>query len=165
MGLQVFKGYKLPKDADTLGLTIFRTERMSVTDEDTGNQITERFPCGSIVIDSDTFWERGLGNFNFTLAHEMYHWFAHRVHMAFMDIVEKPDDYGKVKAHLESQADGVGARILMPEKAVKQKYREELERFTSDGLEENTDADAYEMAVASCELFFGASKKAMKTRF
>ena len=164
MGLQVFTGYRLPEDADALGLTIFRTERISVADEDTGEQIIRRFPRGSIVIDSDTFWERGLGNFNFTLAHEMYHWFAHRVHMAFIDIIGKPDDYWKAKGHLESQADGVGARILMPGKAVDQKDREELDRLASDGLDENTDADAYEMAVASCALFFGASKKAMKKR-
>ena len=87
MGAQVYTGYRLTEHTDSLGLTLFQTQKLAVTDEETGEQTILRFPRGSIVIDADTIWDRGLGSFNFTLAHEMYHWYAHRVHMAFMDIM------------------------------------------------------------------------------
>ena len=159
MGLQVFTGYRLPDRNDSLGLTVFKTQRIAVTDEETGEQTISRFPRGSVIIDADTMWDRGFGSFNFTLAHEMYHWFAHRVHMAFMDIMGRTDDYDTVKGHLESQADGVGARILMPRDAVTAKYRRAVDQFGS-----GDDVDTYELAVTECAAFFGASKMAMKKR-
>ncbi len=161
MGLHVYTGYKLPEDMDTLGVTAFQTQKVTVTDEESGEALTWRFPRGSIVVDPDVMWERGLGSFQFTLAHEIYHWFAHRVHMAFIDIMGKPDDYEKIKGHLESQANGAGARILMPGFAVREKYREELERLSEDGSE---DTDSYELAVAACAAFFYTSKTAMRKR-
>ena len=159
MGLQVYTGYKLLDGNDTLGLTVFQTQTLAVEDEETGETIKRRFPCGSIIIDPDTMWDRGFGSFNFTLAHELYHWFAHRVHMAFMDIIGKPDDYETIQGHLESQANGVGARILMPGQAVTEKYRE-----VTAGADGSIDADACELAVAECARFFGASKTAMRSR-
>ena len=86
MKLHIFTGYRLPEDMDTLGLTVFQKQKITVTDE----QLTWEFQRGSILVDPDVMWSRGLGSFQFTLAHEMYHWFAHRVHMAFMDIVGRP---------------------------------------------------------------------------
>ena len=160
MGLQVFTGYQIPARIDSLGLTVFKTQRIAVTDEETGEQTLIRFPRGSVIIDADTMWNRGFGSFNFTLAHEMYHWFAHRVHMAFMDIMGRPEDYDTIKGHLESQADGVGARILMPRKAVISKYLEAVDQLGGD----DDDADIYELAVTECAGFFGASKTAMKKR-
>ena len=167
MGLHVYTGYKLPEDMDTLGLTAFQTQKLTVTDEESGEALTWRFPRGSIVIDPDVMWERGLGSFQFTLVHEMYHWFAHRVHMAFIDIMGKPVDYDKIKGHLESQADGVGARILMPRHAVVAKYREAIGWADAESLAvhgEDDGTDSYEMAVASCAAFFHASKTAIKKR-
>ena len=158
MGLQVFNGYQLPDRNDSLGLTVFKTQRIAVTDEETGEQAIIRFPRGSVIIDANTMWDCGFGSFNFTLAHEMYHWFAHRVHMAFMDIMGRPDDYDAIKGHLESQADGVGARILMPRDAVIAKYADAVDNLGGD------DADTYELAVTECAAFFGASKTAMKKR-
>lgn len=104
-------------------------------------------------------WDRGFGSFNFTLAHEMYHWYAHRVHMAFIDIMGRPGDYDAVKGHLESQADGVGARILMPRDTVIAKYRQAVDQFGS-----GDDVDTYELAAKECAVFFGASKTAVKKR-
>ena len=148
-----------PITYDSLGLTVFKTQRIAVTDEETGEQTIIRFPRGSVIIDADTMWDRGFGSFNFTLAHEMYHWYAHRVHMAFIDIMGRPDDYDAVKGHLESQADGVGARILMPRDTVIAKYRQAVDQFGS-----GDDVDTYELAVTECAAFFGASKTAMKKR-
>ena len=158
MCLQVFTGYRLPDRDDSLGLTVFRTQRIAVTDEEIGEQTIIRFPRGSVIIDANTMWDRGFGSFNFTLAHEIYHWFAHRVHMAFMDIMGRPDDYDAIKGHLESQADSVGARILMPRDAVIAKYADAVDNLGGD------DADTYELAVTECAAFFGASKTAMKKR-
>ena len=167
MKLHIFTGYRLPEDMDTLGLTVFQRQKITVTDEETGELVLCEFPRGSILVDPDVVWDRGLGSFQFTLAHEMYHWFAHRVHMAFMDIVGRPDDYEKIKGHLESQADGVAARILMPRHAIEAKYREALELAGSEIITvqgATADADTYEMAVASCAAFFHASKTAVKKR-
>lgn len=167
MKLHIFTGYRLPEDMDTLGLTVFHKQKITVTDEETGELLSWEFPRGSILVDSDVMWNRGLGSFQFTLAHEMYHWFAHRVHMAFMDIVGRPDDYEKIKGHLESQADGVGARILMPRHAIEEKYREALEQAGSESITVPgvaVDTDTYEMAVSACSAFFHASKTAVKKR-
>lgn len=157
MGLQVYTGYRLLKNRNTLGMTVFQTTRLTVENEDTGETFMRRFPRGSILVDSDTMWNRGFGCFSFTLAHEMCHWFTHRVHMAFMDIIERQDSIESI-GHMDSQANGVGARILMPSHAVTKKYNE----IIGDAAE--TDADAYEMAVSECAKFFGASKTAMKIR-
>ena len=70
----------------------------------------------------------------------------------------RPDDYETIKGHLESQADGVGARILMPRDAVIEKYEEAVQHQGGD------DADTYELAVTECAAFFGASKAAVKKR-
>ena len=175
MGLRVFTGYKFPEREDSLGVTVFQTQRITVEDEDTGEQAELRFPRGSVIIDADTILNRGFGSFNFTLAHELYHWYAHRVHMAFMDLMGRPDDYATVKGHLESQANGVGARILMPRGAVIRKYTEAVEEFSdregnadlqADGAADSADSDAdvHELAVTECAAFFGASKTAMKIR-
>ena len=158
MGLRVFTGYKLPDQTDALGLTVFQTRQITVTDEETGEKENKRFPRGSVIIDADTIWARGFGSFNFTLAHEIYHWYAHRVHLAFMDIMGRTDDYDTIKGHLESQANGVGARIIMPRDAIRKKYAEAVERLGDDGV------DAYEMAVSECAAFFGTSKTAIKIR-
>lgn len=181
MGLHVFTEYKLAEAEEALGLTVFRTKRLAVTDEDTAEHTSIAFPRGSIVIDADTVWNRGYGSFNYTLAHEVYHWYAHRVHMAFMDIMGKPDDYPNIKAQLESQANGVAARILMPREAVAMKYTEAIRQVgsysdhaadvlpaanapTAAGEAVTAAADTYELAVAECAAFFMVSKTAMKIR-
>lgn len=160
MKLHIFTGFKIVDQDDSLGVTAFKTERINVIDEETGVQEIKSFPRGSIIIDADTIWERGFGSFNFTLAHEIYHWYRHRVHMAFMDIMGKPSDYHTTKGQLESHANGVGARILMPRESVTKKYTE-----TFAALNDSEDeVDAYELAVAECAAFFGTSKTAMKKR-
>ncbi len=154
--LTIITDKKLSDSLEILGEVLFYARRLTVTDENTGEEETLVFPRGSILIDSDVFWERGLGSFNFTLAHEIYHWLRHRVHIQFMQFVEIPEDYAKAKEIMEIQANGFAARVLMPTHSVRKYY--------TDMLGGNSDAESSEMAVSRTARFFGVSKTSVNFR-
>ena len=64
---------------------------------------------------------------NFTLAHEAYHWFAHRAYVDFHRLTGRSDD-GTLRYSssdiLEIQANAMASRILMPREMFITKYRE-----------------------------------------
>ena len=104
-------------------------------------------------------WDCGFGAANFTLAHEMYHWFAHRVR-AWRSWIPWAGRilHDAIKGHLESQADGVGARILMPRMRLSQSMQMLLITWAA------IRGYRAELAVTERAAFFGASKTAMKKR-
>jgi hypothetical protein len=154
--LTVITNKRLSDSLEILGQVLFYPRRLTVIDENTGEEETLVFPRGSILIDSDMFWKRGLGSFNFTLAHEIYHWLRHRVHIQFMQFVEMPEDYAKAKEIMEIQANGFTARVLMPTHAILKYY--------TDILGDSRDEESCEMAVSGCARFFGVSKTSVKFR-
>lgn len=154
--LNIVTDRKISDETAILGEVLFHAQRLTVIDENTGNEETLVFPRGSILIDSDVFWERGLGSFNFTLAHEIYHWLRHRTHIAFMQFIDMPEDYAKAKEIMEIQANSFAAHVLMPTHAVSECYR--------SLLGDSTDAESHEMAVSGCARFFGVSKTSVNYR-
>ena len=154
--LTVFSDKKLTDSLQVLGEVIFSDKQMTVIDESTGEEETLVFPRGSILIDSKLFWERGLGSFNFTIAHELYHWLRHRAHIAFMQFVDIPDDYAHWKSIMEGQASGFAACVLMPTHAIR--------KFYSSAIGNQTDDESYEIAAAQCARFFYVSKGSVKNR-
>ena len=107
---------------------------------------------------------RNMGNYTFTLAHEVYHWYAHRAYMLVrmqtqhIPAVQRCYVNGSGRHSPEElaeiQANAVAARILMPRKAVQIKYGEVLQKYGT----------ADEMVVADLAIFFAVSKQTMRIR-
>ena len=149
---------ELSGDFSTLGEVVFETCQLTVRDEMTeiGEPIILR--RGSVVIDSNVFWQRGFGSMNFTIAHEVFHWFAHRAHRSLMNHVPKPEDYGHLKWVMEVQAKEFAGRVLMPAYGVRKLYEQYALEFA------DADGDAYPIIVGRLAQFFGVSKTTVRIR-
>lgn len=160
MGLTLITDKSLSDDLSVFGETIFAESDVDVIAEDE----LEKLHCaaGTVLLDPDVFMTRNMGSYNFTLAHEVYHWYAHRAYMLLrMQTQDTPaavqrcyvNGSGKRSPEelAEIQANAMAARILMPRKAVRIKYREALEKYGA----------ADEMVVADLAIFFAVSKQAM----
>ena len=129
MGLRVMTDIRLPDDAG--GQILFSDGEIPVlTDEDEGIRILP-YQRGDVLIDGDKALLHGPGTMNFTLAHEAFHWFAHRAYVAFHKLTGEQGDssYNGTSKYssadiLEIQANAMASRILMPRKAFAQKYSE-----------------------------------------
>ena len=150
---------ELSNDFSTLGETVFETKQMNLRDPETGAIEPVVVRRGTAVIDSNVFWRRGYGSMNFTIAHEVYHWFAHRAHWSLMQYVSKPADYGHLKWVMEVQAKAFAGRVLMPKRSVNLMYADLLLEYS--GIDE---ADTYEMIVSRMAQFFQVSKTSVRIR-
>ena len=150
---------ELSDDLSTLGETVFETKQMVLRDSETGALEPVVVRRGTAVIDSNVFWQRGYGSMNFTIAHEVYHWFAHRAHWSLMQYVDKPADYGHLKWVMEVQAKAFAGRVLMPKRSVKLMYADLLLEYAG-----SDEADTYEMIVSQMAQFFLVSKTSIRTR-
>ena len=125
----------------------------------------------TVFVDSDVLMMRNMGSYNFTLAHEVYHWYAHRAYMLLRmanagqghakqeSAVQQCRVYNNGSARTpevlaEIQANAVAACILMPRRAVVRKYKELQEKYGT----------AEEMTVADLAILFEVSKQAMRIR-
>lgn len=140
MGLRVKTGYNLPKE-EGLGFTVFEGQAFDLTED--GTAVTPYLLRGTVVVDSDTALLYGIGMMNFTLAHEAYHWFAHRAYMDFHRSCSgsegAPADEGASSYNgssrysagdiLEIQANTMASRILLPKEPFTEKFRELSERY------------------------------------
>jgi hypothetical protein len=131
MGLTVEFGYMLSQDFRFFGQISFSDTTIRVFDPEYGMAEELDVTRGTILIDPEIYWERSEGCENFTTAHEVIHWEKHRL---FADIKRllyhnhymahrcpKPtrifwdsDDTWSDEEWLEWQANGIGARVLMP---------------------------------------------------
>lgn len=162
MGLTLITDKSLSDDLSVFGETIFAESDVDIFAEDE----PEKLHCaaGTVLLDPDVFMTRNMGSYNFTLAHEVYHWYAHRAYMLMrmqtqhIPAVQRCYVNGSGKRSpgelAEIQANAMAARILMPRKAVRIKYREVLEKYGA----------ADEMVVANLAIFFAVSKQAMRIR-
>lgn len=162
MGLTLITDKSLSDDLSVFGETIFAESDVDVLAEEE----SEKLHCaaGTVLLDQDVFMTRNMGSYNFTLAHEVYHWYAHRAYMLMrmqtqhIQAVQRCYVNGSGRHSPEElaeiQANAMAARILMPRKAVQIKYREVLEKYGA----------ADEMVVADLAIFFAVSKQAMRIR-
>ena len=162
MGLTLIADKSLSDDLSVFGETIFAESDVDVLAEEE----PEKLHCaaGTVLLDPDVFMTRNMGSYNFTLGHEVYHWYAHRAYMLMrMQTQHIPavqrcyvNSNGKHSPEelAEIQANAMAARILMPRKAVRIKYREVLEKYGA----------ADEMVVADLAILFAVSKQAMRIR-
>lgn len=162
MGLTLITDKSLSDDLGVFGETIFAESDVDVIAEDE----PEKLHCaaGTVLLDPDVFMTRNIGSYNFTLAHEVYHWYAHRAYMLMrmqtqhIPAVQRCYVNGSGKHSPEElaeiQANAMAARILMPRKTVRIKYQEILQKYGT----------ADEMVVADLAIFFAVSKQAMRIR-
>lgn len=145
MGLEIFQGYRISDDFSIFGQICFSAGEVEVYDLFKCNKSTLSVQRGTILIDACTFWERNLGCVNNTIAHEVYHWYKHRMYAAIKHILNGskviacrcpssmtyPSEKGKWtdEQFMEWQANNMAPRILMPIKPFQSKVRELYDNY------------------------------------
>ena len=164
MGINLIVDKSLSDDLSIFGETVFVDSDVDVLADGEPEQL--HCKAGTILLDPDVLMMRNMGSYNFTLAHEVYHWYAHRVYMllraenagqesAVQQCYVYNNGSSRTPAALaEIQANAVAARILMPRRAVMKQYKELQKKY----------ATAEEMIVADLAIFFEVSKQAMRIR-
>ena len=128
MGLRLHLDVRLPDGA--FGQVIYRDGEIPVMDSD-GKRILLACRRGDVLADGDRGLLLGFGVLNYTLAHEAYHWYAHRAYMDFHALCGRAEDgsYNGTSDYstadiLEIQANAMASRILMPREAFMRKNSE-----------------------------------------
>lgn len=169
MGINLIIDKPLSDDLSVFGETVFADSDVGVLTDGEPGQL--HCKAGTILLDPDVLMIRNMGSYNFTLAHEVYHWYAHRAYMLLQmanagqehakqeSAVQQCQVYNNGSARTpaalaEIQANAVAARILMPRRAVVKQYKELQKKY----------ATAEEMVIADLAIFFGVSKQAMCIR-
>lgn len=168
MGINLIVDKALSDDLSIFGETVFADSDVDVLADGEPEQL--HCKAGTILLDPDVLMMRNMGSYNFTLAHEVYHWYAHRAYMLL-----RMENAGQGHAKQEStvqqcyvynngssrtpaalaeiQANAVAARILMPRRTVVGKYKELREKYGAE-----------EIIVAELAIFFEVSRQAMRIR-
>lgn len=79
MGLNIIQGKCITDDFSIFGEICFSAGQVQVYDLFKSHQQSIDVKRGTILIDALTFWERNIGCVNNTIAHEVYHWYKHRM--------------------------------------------------------------------------------------
>ena len=165
MGISLIADKPLSDDLSVFGETVFVDSDVDILLAD-GEPEQLHCKAGTILLDPDVLMMRNMGSYNFTLAHEVYHWYAHRAYMLLRMVnagqegaVQQCYVYNngsiRTPAELaEIQANAVAAHILMPRRAVVRKYKELQKKYGT----------AEEMIVADLAIFFEVSKQAVRIR-
>lgn len=137
MGLTVITDCRLSEDLSILGMTCFTSGVVDIYDKEEDEFKEKIVRRGTVFIDPDTYWERTLGCFTNTAAHESLHWYKHRYYH-FAQSVEKPgmaiacrcptqpkdestQEQWDDEDWMEWQATGIAPRILMPKQTFSSK--------------------------------------------
>jgi len=157
MGLTIVTDIQLIGD-NYYGQVMFRNDDELVMNSAGDDIMIVPYKRGTVLIDGEKVFLYGTGFGNFTLAHEAYHWFAHRAYVDFHRLVGEQSDssYNGSSRYsssdiLEIQANAMASRILMPKEMFLKKYRELYEADSST-------------AVASLASFFEVSYSAAVIR-
>lgn len=145
MGLEVIEGHRITDDFSVFGEIYFSSGKADVYD--LFKCTTQRLDVrrGTILIDAFTFWERNLGCVKNTIAHEVYHWYKHRMYAAIKYILygkdyiacrcpsnmvypDKNNEWSD-EQRMEWQANNMAPRILMPINTFRMKVEELYEQF------------------------------------
>ena len=176
MGLKVFER-RLTSDCSIFGEIIFAPCSLDVYDEDRKNTHKEIFSAGTIIVDPDIAFIRGLGTKNTTIIHECVHWFYHRKAFELVRLFNEAASRiechitGELKAVLsdkestfiEWQANALPTYIMAPEPVLKSKVNELFNNYEHE--RESDDAiDFIEEVIRDVAGFFGLSKQAAKIR-
>lgn len=178
MGLEIIQGNRITDDFSIFGEIYFTAGKATVYDffKIASKDIDVR--RGTILVDTYTFWERNLGCVNNTIAHEVYHWYKHRMYAAIKYILhgkdfvacrcpsnmaypKKTEEWTDVQ-RMEWQANNMAPRILMPIETFKVKVNELYKQYDY----ENTPLKPQVLICIADELakFYGVSRQSALIR-
>jgi len=145
MGLDIVQGYRISDDFSVFGEICFSAGQVDTYDIfecEKGRLDVKR---GTVIVDAYTYWERNIGCVNNTIAHEVYHWYKHRLYAAVKQLLRKekliacrcpvgdvyPDkeDTWTDEQRMEWQANSMAPRILMPLRTFRIKVDELYEQY------------------------------------
>lgn len=149
MGLTVIQGKCITTDFSVFGEICFSAGQVHVWDLFQCQEDVLQVSRGTILIDAYTFWERNLGCVNNTIAHEVYHWYKHRMYAAIKQILSnkhfiicrcpsasvypKGNEEWTDEQRMEWQANSIAPRILMPTKTFEMKAGELYQKYAHLG--------------------------------
>jgi transcriptional regulator with XRE-family HTH domain len=145
MELDIVQGSRITDDFSIFGEIYFTSGKATLYDLFKISSDTIDVKRGTILVDAYTFWERNLGCVKNTIAHEVYHWYKHRMYAAIKHILygqdfvacrcpssmtypKKNEEWTDVQ-RMEWQANNMAPRILMPYRTFRMKVDELLEKF------------------------------------
>lgn len=174
MGLSIHQE-KLTIDNSVFGKMVFKDTDVEVIEDE--QLVSEHFNKGSILVDKDVVFKRNVGSYNNTVIHECVHWELHKVFHEVKMVLDK--DHSQVSSWteenladssmwtsldwMESQANGIAPRILMPKVQTRIKIRELFQTLTLV----NPDISRSELVqevVDNLATFFEVSRQAAKIR-
>lgn len=145
MGLSIVEGHRITDDFSIFGEIYFSPGKAEVYDlfQCTTQEIEVQ--RGTILIDAYTYWDRNLGCVKNTIAHEVYHWYKHRMYAAIRYILygrdyfacrcpsnmvyPGKDDEWTDEQRMEWQANSMAPRILMPLRTFQMKVDELYKQY------------------------------------
>lgn len=176
--LHLVHGKCITQDFSIFGEICFSGGTVDVYDFDRKNYSAIDVQRGTIIIDAYTFWERNIGCVNNTIAHEVFHWYAHRLYAAVKKLLKKeqviacrcPSDIVYPRdgeswtdeQRMEWQANKIAPRILMPYKTFRMKVEELYQKY---GYREKAEKnDILECIIDELASFYQVSKQSAKIR-
>lgn len=176
--LNVLQGHRISDDFSIFGQICFSKGKVLVRDIFKCSETEMDVDRGTILIDAYTFWERNKGCVNNTLAHEVYHWYRHRLYATIKQILRNekfiahrcpsnmsyPSEYEEWtdEQRMEWQANNMAPRILMPIQTFKVKVDELYQKYNYDDTPLKVDV----LTCIADELakFYGVSRQSALIR-
>lgn len=178
LGLEVHKEHRLTHDFSIFGQICFSDSDVEVYDLFDISKRTVKAKRGTVFVDAYTFWERNLGCVNNTIAHEVFHWYRHRLYAAIKQILhgEKmmphrcpadmtyPDNEEKWsdEHRMEWQANRIAPRILMPARPFTCKAKSICEGHSY--IQGQSDITVLDDVASELANFFKVSKQSVLIR-
>ena len=176
--LHLVHGKCITQDFSVFGEICFSGGTVDVYDLDRKTYAPIDVQRGTIIIDAYTFWERNIGCVNNTIAHEVFHWYAHRLYAATKKLLRKkrvivcrcPSDIvypgenepWTDEQRMEWQANKIAPRILMPYETFRMKVEELYQKY---GYRESAEKnDILECVIDVLASFYKVSKQSAKIR-
>ena len=178
MKLEIIQGNRITDDFSVFGEIYFTAGKATVYDLFKVSETTIDVKRGTILVDAYTFWERNLGCVKNTIAHEVYHWYKHRMYAAIKHILygqefvacrcpsnmvypQKNAEWSDVQ-RMEWQANNMAPRILMPYRTFRMKVDELLKNYNY----ENSPIKPTVLTAVAEELreFYGVSRQSVLIR-
>ncbi len=180
MGLTIIQGRCLTDDFSIFGEICFSAGNVELLDLFKCSKSTVEVSRGTILIDAYTFWERNLGCVNNTIAHEVFHWYKHRMYAAIKHILRKErfvacrcpsnavypekDMPWTDEQCMEWQANSLAPRILMPLATFKVKVAELYDKYRIVEEKDAQNSLLTELIAEELATFYAVSKQSVLIR-
>lgn len=130
LGVVIEEG-TLSKDGSIFGEMVFKDSLVTFFEND--QEVKRMMPGGTVLVDPQVKGLRNQGSYNNTIIHECVHWLLHRTHHEYKSLFGSQELKISSRIHrpafkegqwntydwMEWQANGIAARILMPQKTTK----------------------------------------------